>query len=215
VRVRCPLGRGRCLVSSQTRATSRHPGLQSHGGTGSQYWHSWARTSLGQEKARLVGPGIPADIIYEPLALLKLSLSGEATIPCPSDLLFRKECIVNLGGFEESFVGVLSMFEDQSFFAKVYSNLPVSGRFWFRYRRHADSLCATVGRAGHWSRRNSPYFCDQALETSVARLSDAPRGLEGAAGHTEFVAGLGGLGPRRPQDTPDYLSGPLEGSGES
>jgi glycosyltransferase involved in cell wall biosynthesis len=115
-----------------------------------QYWHSWAGNSSVQEQDYVQGPRIPANTVYEPPVLLKLHLSGQASSPCPSDLLFRKENIVDLGGFEESFVGVLSMYEDQAFLAKVYSHLPVfiSDMCWDRYRLHSGSLCARVKKAG-------------------------------------------------------------------
>jgi glycosyltransferase involved in cell wall biosynthesis len=115
-----------------------------------QYWRSWAGNSSDQQRDYVQGSNIPANRIYEPPALLKLHLSWQAFPPCPSDMLFRRESILNLGGFEESFIGSLSAYEDQAFLVKVYSDLPVfvSDECLDRYRLHPDSICAKVTRAG-------------------------------------------------------------------
>jgi hypothetical protein len=103
-------------------------------------------------------PGIPTNRIYEPPVLLKSMLSGQANSPCPSDLMFRKESICDLGGFEESFIGLFSMFEDQAFVVKIYAELAVyvSDECWDRYRLHPGSLCARTIRAGRKS--EAEYF---------------------------------------------------------
>lgn len=113
----------------------------------SQYWHSWRADA---EQDILAPLGIPGDRIYEPPELLKLTLSNRAVSPCPSDFMFRTACIHNLGGFEESFLGIFSMYEDQSFLVKVFAErrVYVSSECWDRYRVHPDQLCATVIRAG-------------------------------------------------------------------
>ncbi len=111
------------------------------------YWHSW---TAGDQEDSSMPLGIPGDRIYAPPELLTLTLSNKAVSPCPSDLMFRKESIASLGGFEESFIGIFSMYEDQAFLIKVYAEHPVyvSGECWDRYRVHPDQLCATVIRAG-------------------------------------------------------------------
>jgi len=123
-----------------------------------QYWHRWAGGATDARPDFVERPGVPANRIYEPPALLKLMLSGQANAPCPSDLMFRKESICNLGGFEESFIGLFSMFEDQAFVVKVYADLAVyvSDECWDRYRLHPGSLCARMIRAGRKS--DAEYF---------------------------------------------------------
>jgi glycosyltransferase involved in cell wall biosynthesis len=112
-----------------------------------QYWHSGA--SVG-EADYVQLPGVPANRMYQPPDLLKLTLSEQIIPPIPTDLMFRKESICNLGGFEESFIGSLSMYEDQAFLVKVYAALPVfvSDECWDRYRIHPDQHCAEVIRSG-------------------------------------------------------------------
>lgn len=115
-----------------------------------QYWHSWAGDGSALEADYVQAPGVPANRIYEPPDLLKLTLSEQIVPPIPTDFMFRKDSICNLGGFEESFIGALSMFEDQAFLVKVYAALPVyvSDECWDRYRIHPDQHCAKVIRSG-------------------------------------------------------------------
>jgi len=121
----------------------------------SLWWHSWAGGTQADTQAPL---GIPGDRVYAPPDLLSLTLSGKAPSPCPSDVMFRKESVINLGAFEESFIGIFSMYEDQSFLMKVYAELPVyvSSECWDYYRVHPDQMCATVIRAGR--KRDAEYF---------------------------------------------------------
>jgi len=121
----------------------------------SLWWHSWADCTPADSQAPL---GIPGDRIYAPPDLLSMTLSNKALSPCPSDMIFRKESIINLGAFEESFIGAFSMYEDQSFLIKVYAELPVyvSSECWDRYRVHPHQMCATVIRSGR--KGEAEYF---------------------------------------------------------
>jgi glycosyltransferase involved in cell wall biosynthesis len=118
----------------------------------SLYWRSWADNSGGQRPDYVVGPGIPANRVYEPPVLLKMLLSDVACVASFSNCIFRREVIANLGGFDEGFSAVSGMYEDQAFLAKVYLSLPVfvSDECWDRLRLHADSLCARVHRTGQY-----------------------------------------------------------------
>ena len=115
-----------------------------------EYWHSWAGEASTMDTDFVQLPGVLANRTYEPPEFLKLTLSEQITPPIPTDFIFRKESICNLGGFEESFIGAMSMFEDQAFLVKVYANLPVyvSDECWDRYRIHPDQHCAKVMRSG-------------------------------------------------------------------
>jgi glycosyltransferase involved in cell wall biosynthesis len=123
-----------------------------------EYWYTWAGGPSPTDEDYMQTPGVPANRIYEPPDLLKLTLSEQITPPIPTDFMFRKESICNLGGFEESFIGALSMFEDQAFLVKVYRNLPVyvSDECWDRYRIHPDQHCAKVMRSG--KKPDTEYF---------------------------------------------------------
>jgi len=114
----------------------------------SLFWHSWKGGHSDPDE--LQESGVPPNRVYEPPELLKLTLSEKIPPPLPTDLLFRKERICSLGGFEESFIGTMSMYEDQAFLVKIYASLSVfvSDECWDLYRIHPDQLCAKVYRAG-------------------------------------------------------------------
>lgn len=114
------------------------------------YWHNWKGDGTSAEPDRLQLPGVPVNQIYRPPRLLKLILSDQIVPPIPTDFMFRKEIGRRLGGFEEAFIGAMSMFEDQAFLVKLYAAFPVfvSGECWDRYRIHPDQHCARILRSG-------------------------------------------------------------------
>jgi len=124
----------------------------------SRYWYSWAGAAPGQDADYEQSLGVPPNRIYRPPDLLKPTLSEQVIPPIPTDMMFRKESICNLGGFEESFIGALSMFEDQAFLVKIYANLQVyiSDECWDLYRIHPDQHCAKVIRSGR--KLETEYF---------------------------------------------------------
>ncbi len=114
----------------------------------SQYWRSWSGDPEDLLRDFVPALGVQADTVVVPPTLLTLLHPlGNATAPCPSDLLLRREMVERVGGFEESFKG---MFEDQAFLTKVYLKEPVyvAGRCWDRYRQHPQQCVSVVERAG-------------------------------------------------------------------
>lgn len=113
----------------------------------SEYWHSWTGRDEDKKCDRTPALGVELDRVHLPPTLLRACLSGRALAPCPSNLIFRKGAVSDLGGFEEEFVG---LYDDQVFLAKVFLNLPVfvASQCWDRYRQHADSICAVQTRLG-------------------------------------------------------------------
>jgi hypothetical protein len=98
----------------------------------------------------LPGLGVAADRLYWPPELLCSRLAGRAGSPCPSDLLLKRNAIVQVGGFEEKFTGIRSIYEDQAFVTKISLHEPiyVSSRCWDKYRLHSQSIVAKVIAAG-------------------------------------------------------------------
>lgn len=118
------------------------------------YWYSW--TGLPEDLNRDYTPdlGIESDTLFEPTVLLTRNYPlGTGTACCPSDFLIRRDTILRVGGFEESFSGKYQMYEDQAFLAKV--NLKeavfVSRECWDRYRIHSDSCVSVVSNAGEYN----------------------------------------------------------------
>ena len=96
-------------------------------------------------------PQQPLDRVIRPPTLLLDSYPlGPGPAPSPSDLLLRRSVVERVEGFEEEFQGILQLYEDQAFLAKIYLTTPVfvSGSCWTLYRQHPDSCVARVRRMG-------------------------------------------------------------------
>ena len=121
------------------------------------YWSSWEG---GVDQVVQTGRA-PDRVVPPPQAMLEIYPLGRADAPCPSDLMLRTRLVRELGGFEEHYTGVFSMYEDQAFLAKVYLNAPIhiSGEVWLDYRQHADSCVAQVNGAGRYDEVRR-YFLD-------------------------------------------------------
>ena len=111
-----------------------------------RYWSSWSGgkdtvVPTGHVQDRPIGP---------PGALLKIYPLGSAEPPAPSDLLLRRSAVEAIGGFEESFIGPLQMYEDQAFLMKFYleGTIYLASKVWLDYRVHDQSCTAIVARNG-------------------------------------------------------------------
>ncbi len=127
-----------------------------------QYWHGWTGDPTDAARDLVPGPGIPPNMIYHAPTLLSLLYPlGTISAPCPSDLFFRRAAAARLGGFEERFIGIYQLYEDQTFLAKVYlhEDVLVTDECWTRYRIHPDSCSATVIAGGHYDTVGR-YFLD-------------------------------------------------------
>src|SRR5262249_40435382 len=71
----------------------------------------------------------------------------------PSDVMIRREALMQTGGFQEQFIGRVRVFEDTAFLVRVYLRHPVfvSGESWTRYRNHPDSCVATSKSSGDFA----------------------------------------------------------------
>jgi glycosyltransferase involved in cell wall biosynthesis len=139
------------------------------------YWYSWTGDPEDAERDLIIEPGIQPNSPVGPPSLLVRFLREEIPIPCPSDILVRKNEIADVGGFEDSFRRI---FTDQVFYAKLCLKWPIyiSGQRWSRYRKHADSAVSVVKKNGQlrtsrlvyltWLER---YLDDQEIEDKDVR----------------------------------------------
>ncbi|MBD2778163.1 glycosyltransferase [Iningainema tapete] len=114
------------------------------------YWHSWTGKYEDLKRDFMPDLGIQPNKLYKPRELLTLCYPlGEASAPCPSGFLTKREAIEKVGGFEEAFRG---MYEDQAFLVKVYLHFSVyvANECWDKYRLHPDSCSSNVERAGKY-----------------------------------------------------------------
>jgi glycosyltransferase involved in cell wall biosynthesis len=115
-----------------------------------QYWYGWTAKIEDGENDFVPDLGVEPDTLVRPPTLLTLLLKSKAPTPCPSDILVRRELLDRAGLFEEGFIGINQLFEDQAFLSKVYVTAPVfvAGERCFKYRQHPGSCDSVVGAAG-------------------------------------------------------------------
>ena len=119
----------------------------------SQYWHSWTGKPEDAGRDFVPDPGVPAETLFEPPALLnRLYPFGPATTPPPSDFLVRHDAVKAVGGFEDEFRGIHQLYDDQAFLVKMYlhGSIFVSSEVWDKYRIHPDSCGSAAAKGGYY-----------------------------------------------------------------
>ena len=108
-------------------------------------WHGWTRTPADLARDYVQPLGGAPDTLVEPPELFVRFLRND--VFTPSGLLFRREVLEAVGGYEESFRG---MHEDGIVLAKICLRWPLyaSGESWYKYRQHPDSCCNREIAAG-------------------------------------------------------------------
>lgn len=116
-------------------------------------WHAWTRREADLARDYTQPLGGPPDTLVEPPELLIRFLRDE--VYTPSGLLFRRDVLEEVGGYEEEFRG---MHEDGIVLAKICLRWPLyaSGEVWYKYRQHPDACCAQAiaegrDRAALWA----------------------------------------------------------------
>jgi glycosyltransferase involved in cell wall biosynthesis/SAM-dependent methyltransferase len=108
-------------------------------------WHAWTRRAEDLARDYVQPLGVPPDSLVRPPDLLIRFLQDD--VYTPSGLLFRREVLEEVGGYEEAFAG---MHEDGVVLAKICLKWPLyaSGEVWYKYRQHPDSCCNQAIAAG-------------------------------------------------------------------
>lgn len=91
----------------------------------SLYWYSWTQSPEDSQRDFVPPLGVQPNSLIQPPRLLSLFLRGKAAVPCPTSILVRESAIRKIGGFDESFLGVHMIYEDQAFYAKLCLRFPV------------------------------------------------------------------------------------------
>jgi glycosyltransferase involved in cell wall biosynthesis len=140
-----------------------------------RYWYSWTGKPEDAGRDLMIEPGARLDSLINPPALLVGFLRQEIPVPCPSDIMIRRDKAIEAGGFEETFRRI---FTDQAFYAKVCLRWPVfvAGQSWFRYRKHTDSAVEVAKKSGQLQTARlgyldwlSGYLSEQKIENKEAR----------------------------------------------
>ncbi|MGB5758809.1 MAG: glycosyltransferase family 2 protein [Acidimicrobiales bacterium] len=143
-------------LALQLRVLDDHPGIDVLVSP-AQWWFDWDRSEGGEQDRvqRLTDRSAPATVV-DPPTLLTQFLEDEWLSIC--DLLISRAGLDRIGGYEPAF---RSMFEDQVFHAKVFSQLPavVTTQWWYRYRQH-DAACTATAHNGGAHRHARKLFLE-------------------------------------------------------
>ena len=129
--------REQCAIMEGDRSLSMIFGL-------TRYWFAWDSLHTAKSRDFTARPGFSGQVVFEPPVYLTGMLRGRFLVPNPSNLMARRDAVLNCGGFEEEFP---DLYDDQVFIAK----LALSGKvcavptLWDKYRQHEDSMTARIG----------------------------------------------------------------------
>ena len=114
------------------------------------YWYSWSPELAASQPDFSPPLGVAVNTPIAPPQLLPLYLRGKAAVPCPSSILVRRDAINHIGGFDETFIGINNIYEDQAFYVKLCleSTTLVVPRLWDWYRQHPEASMAVAWRTG-------------------------------------------------------------------
>jgi glycosyltransferase involved in cell wall biosynthesis len=133
-----------------------------------RYWFSWTGRPEDQSLDYVPALGVPLNSVLPAPQFLARMVQGTVTVPCTCSLLVRRSVLKTSGGFDPGFT---SLFGDQVFYTKVFLDWPVyaASQCWDYYRRHPDSLCATVSpiNAIAARRRFLHWVGEYLLQTSI------------------------------------------------
>jgi glycosyltransferase involved in cell wall biosynthesis len=115
-----------------------------------KYWHGWTQQPADIERDYVPILGVPDRTLFRPPTLLPLLLRGKAAAPCSCSIVAKRDLLLDIDGFEEGFVVVGNIYEDQAFYAKacLHGAILAVDQCWDLYRQHPESSMATATKAG-------------------------------------------------------------------
>jgi glycosyltransferase involved in cell wall biosynthesis len=134
------------------------------------WWFSWTGKPEDMKRDFIAALNVGAQTIVEPPLLLVRLLNKDTTTTTPS--LIRMKTVLESGGFDEKFRG---LYEDQAFFAKVSSRMPVyvADQGWYKWRRHSASSCSEAVRDGRYRAARSKFLSWLQDYLTGQQISDA------------------------------------------
>lgn len=161
-------------LREQMAILDRRPDLDAVCGS-ANFWRSFE----GGKDAVVPTGHVQNQAVRPPSAILELYPLGKANAPVPSDLMLRLSAAQRVGGFEESFRGDLQLYEDQTFFSKLYLTATIlfTDRVWIDYRLHDRSCSSIVEDAGRYDyvRGHFLNWLEQYLSTARTPVTAAVR----------------------------------------
>jgi glycosyltransferase involved in cell wall biosynthesis len=115
------------------------------------YWYSWTQNPADIGRDYVPPLGAQPNSLVEPPRLVPMFLRGKAAVPCTCSILVRRSAIMQINGFDESFLGPNNIYEDQAFYAKICLRYPVfvADDCLDRYRQHPGASMAGAEKMGH------------------------------------------------------------------
>jgi glycosyltransferase involved in cell wall biosynthesis len=110
-------------------------------------WFSWSGKLEDQSRDYLTETGVPPNTLVSPPTLANTFIRSEAFLPSPCSMLFRRDAIETVGGFEDAF---RDQYDDMVLNQKILLRYPVfvTDGSWGWYRQHSDNSCAIALRTG-------------------------------------------------------------------
>ena len=120
-------------------------------------WHSWSSDQRDHLHDYLMDLGVLPNQLVQPPNLFIVLLQNKSQTPTTCNALLRRQALIQVGGFEESFRG---MYEDQVLFAKIHLQVPVyvSDACWAKYRQHPESCSSTVALSQDYCSTRLPFL---------------------------------------------------------
>jgi len=115
-----------------------------------EYWYDWTDKPEDVQRNFVPKLGVKPNTLIEPPTLLPLFLRGKVAVPCTCSILVRRDVLVEVGGFDDSFQDVNNIYEDQAFYAKICLKAPIMAvdRCWDKYRQHPEASVAIAQNTG-------------------------------------------------------------------